>query len=241
MVDFKKLLGKQTLPRSLDPVEIFGLLEKDIGKENLRSVQGSVLKEWHLNHRNQRDVIVKLHTGQGKTLIGMLMLQSSLNEGFGPAIYLCPNNYLVDQTVEDAKAFGFKPVQFPTAPGQLLSGAGKPPAAFLNSEAILVTNCNKLFNGKSVFGVAGSKNPINIGSIVVDDAHKCLDIIREAFSIRVDKLDKEKKPNPVYMKMWDLFEESLRRQAAGTCSDISNGQDSVMAVPYWTWHDKRKQ
>jgi hypothetical protein len=240
LVDFKKLLGKQALPKSVDPIEIFGFLEKDSGKENLRSVQASVLKEWHTQYRNQRDVVVKLHTGQGKTLLGMLMLQSSLNEGLGPAIYLCPNNYLVNQTVKDAKTFGIKTVQFPTAPGQLLSGAGKPPTAFLNSAAILVTNCKKLFNGKSVFGVAGSMSLIGLGAIVVDDAHKCLDIIRESFSIRVDRFDKGKKPNIIYKQLWDLFEESLRRQAAGTCSDILNGKDSVMAVPYWTWHEKRK-
>jgi|SRR6266480_718089 len=241
MVDFKKLLGKQTLPRSTDPLEIFSSLDKESGKESLRPVQESVLREWHSKQRSQRDIIVKLHTGQGKTLIGMLMLQSSLNEGYGPAVYLCPNNYLVNQTVEDARAFGFRTVQFPTAPGQLLSGSGKPPTPFLNSAAILVTNCKKLFNGKSVFGVAGSKSPVHLGAIVVDDAHKCLDIIRESFSMRVNKLDKGKKPNPVYKSLWELFEESLRRQAAGTCSDISNGQDCVMAVPYWTWHDKRKQ
>lgn len=185
--------------------------------------------------------MVKLHTGQGKTLIGMLMLQSSLNEGKGPAVYLCPNNYLVRQTIADAKTFGFRPVQFPTEPGELVSGSSKPPASFLNSAAILVTNCKKLFNGKSVFGVSGSRSPINIGAIVVDDAHKCLDIIRESFSVRAGKLGKDKKPNPLYKELWDLFEESLKRQAPGTCADISNGKDSVMAVPYWTWHDKRKE
>ncbi len=241
MVDFKKLLGKQALPKSVDPIEIFGFLEKDSGKENLRSVQASVLKEWHTKHRGQRDMVVKLHTGQGKTLIGMLMLQSSLNEGLGPAIFLCPNNYLVNQTIKDARTFGIKTVQFPTAPGQLLSGVGKPPTAFLNSASILVTTCKKLFNGKSVFGVAGSTSPISLGAIVVDDAHKCLDLIRESFSIRVDRFDRGRKPNAVYKQLWELFEESLRRQAAGTCSDILNGKDSVMAVPYWTWHDKRKQ
>src|SRR5207247_5512191 len=106
MVDFKKLLGKQTLPKSLDPLEIFSSLDKESGKENLRPVQETVLREWYAKHRSQRDTFVKLHTGQGKTLIGMLMLQSSLNEGVGPAVYLCPNNYLVNQTVEDARAFG---------------------------------------------------------------------------------------------------------------------------------------
>jgi hypothetical protein len=242
LVDFKKLLGKQTIVRSTDPIEIFNTLDKDSGKDTLRvGVQDAVLKEWHTKHRSQRDVIVKLHTGQGKTLIGMLMLQSSLNEGLGPALYLCPNNYLVKQTIDDARSFGFKPIQFPSAPGDILPGAGKPPAAFLNSAAILVTTCKKLFNGLSVFGVSGSRNVISVGAIVVDDAHKCLDIIRESFSIKVTRSNKDGKTNPLYKAMWDLFEESLRRQAPGTCSDIINEKDCLMAVPYWTWHDKRKE
>ncbi len=241
MVDFDKLLGKQKSTVATDPIAIFGNLDRESGRDTLRGVQIAVLREWYTNHRSQRDVVVKLHTGQGKTLIGMLMLQSSLNEGIGPAIYLCSNNYLVNQTVADAKSFGFRPVQFPTAPGNLLSGDGKPPASFLNSATILVATCKKLFNGLSVFGVLGSRSPINIGAIVIDDAHKCLDIIRESFSVRASKLDHDKKPNPLYKELWDLLEESLKRQAPGTSADISNGKDSVMAVPYWTWHDKRKE
>ena len=235
MVDFKKLLGKKKLVKVTDPIEIFNNLDKISGKEYLRPPQESVLKEWHEKLRVQRDTIVKLHTGQGKTLIGMVMLQSYINEGLGPAVYVCPNNYLVDQTVEQARSFGIKIVQF--APDST-----KLPQAFLNSDAILVTNCNKLFNGKSVFGVLGSgKEPIQLGAIVIDDAHKCLEVIREAFSIVVKKEDQDEKKNALYEELWTLFEESLKRQGAGTCLDIYHGRDCLMAVPFWTWHDKRKE
>jgi hypothetical protein len=45
--------------------------------------------------------------------------------------------------------------------------------------------------------------------------------------------------NPTYGQLWSLFEDSLRRQAPGTCSDIMNGRrDSLMAVPFLTWYDK---
>ncbi|HIH36529.1 MAG TPA: DEAD/DEAH box helicase family protein [Methanocellales archaeon] len=75
-------------------------------KNILDPPQESILKEWYKNLREQKDIIVKLHTGQGKTLIGLLMLQSSINEGKGPAVYLCPNNYLVTQTTDQAHSFG---------------------------------------------------------------------------------------------------------------------------------------
>lgn len=235
MVDFKKLLGKKKLVKDTDPIAIFDNLDKESGKEYLRPPQKSVLKEWHEKLRVKKDTIVKLHTGQGKTLIGLIILQSSINEGLGPAVYICPNNYLVDQTVEQARSFGIKTVQFPV-------DSTKPPQAFLNSDAILVTNCNKLFNGKSVFGVLGSgKEPIQLGAIVIDDAHKCLEVIREAFSIIVRRENPDGKKNALYEELWALFEESLRRQAPGTCLDIFHGRDCLMAVPFWTWHDKRKE
>ena len=79
MVDFKKLLGKKRIVKVTDPIAIFQNLDKEIGKEFLHPPQGSVLKEWHEKLRDQKDTIVKLHTGQGKTLIGLIMLQSYIN------------------------------------------------------------------------------------------------------------------------------------------------------------------
>jgi replicative superfamily II helicase len=171
LVNFGELLGKTKTKKSTDPLEIFKNLDKLPGKEYLWPPQEAVLREWNLNHRNKKDTIVKLHTGQGKTLIGLLMLQSCINEGNGPALYVCPNNYLVDQIIKEAQSYDIKTVKF---------DGGPIPQSFRNSEAILVCNCNKLFNGKSVFGVRGTlgKEIVQIGSIVIDDAHKCLEIIR---------------------------------------------------------------
>lgn len=224
MVNFDELLKKRKSVKPLNPVDIFNNLDKRSTIEYLRPPQEAVLNEWVTNFHNEQDIIIKLHTGQGKTLIGLLILQSILNEGKGPALYLCPNNYLVDQTIEQANIYGIKTVQCTDT---------KLPQDFLNSEAILVATCNKLFNGKSVFGVRGSqREKINIGAIVIDDAHKCLDIIRDAFSVSA------KKDSQIYIKIWELFEESLKRQAAGTHDDIANGQVGFLAVPFWSWYDK---
>ncbi|TKJ26699.1 MAG: hypothetical protein CEE41_01705 [Hadesarchaea archaeon B3_Hades] len=234
LVDFKKLLGEKELKPPIDPLIVFTDLDKESGKEYLRPSQERVLKEWHENFRNQNDVIVKLHTGQGKTLIGLLMLQSSINEGNGPAVYICPNNYLVAQTIEQARSFGINTVQFK-------ENSSGPPREFMNSEAILVTNCNKLFNGKSVFGVLGSSRElISLGAIVMDDAHTCIEKIRESFSIRVNRKNDGEK-NSLYEGLWWLFEESLSRQAPGTCKDIEYGENTFMAVPYWIWHAREDQ
>ena len=41
-----------------------------------------------------------------KTLIGLLILQSKINSGEGPCLFICPNIYLVKQVRRDAKKFG---------------------------------------------------------------------------------------------------------------------------------------
>ena len=49
------------------------------------------------------DAIVKLHTGGGKTLVGLLIALSSMEEKKGPVLYLTPTTQLVEQTIEKAK------------------------------------------------------------------------------------------------------------------------------------------
>lgn len=90
MIDFKKRLVKPAGEKSLNPIEIYDKLDRASDKGPLRPAQIVVLEEWHQNRRNTRDVILKLNTGQGKTLIGLLMLQSKMHENEGSAVYLCP-------------------------------------------------------------------------------------------------------------------------------------------------------
>src|SRR5438874_13102554 len=90
MVDFNKLLHEDATPAPLNPADIFHSLPRaDTKYDYLRDVQGEVLKAWHAR-RKERDIIMKMNTGSGKTLVGLLMLQSLLHEEIGPVLYLCP-------------------------------------------------------------------------------------------------------------------------------------------------------
>lgn len=221
MVDFKKRLGKANIVKSIDPTAIYDTLDRASDKGELRRVQAEVLTLWHHEFRNNRDVILKLHTGQGKTLIGLLILQSKLNEGHGPAIYLCPNNYLIDQTCTQAKQFGLK---FCTIDGEL-------PADFLDSKSILITSIQMLFNGRTKFGIG--QQSTSVGSLLMDDCHACIDSIRDAFTIRFENDDES------YRRIVALFASALEAQGAGSCAEIRNGNsDAVLPVPYWEWQDK---
>ena len=57
---------------AVEPIKLYDTLDREVDKGPLRPAQAVVLGEWHETHRKQRDVIVKLHTGQGKTLVGLL-------------------------------------------------------------------------------------------------------------------------------------------------------------------------
>jgi replicative superfamily II helicase len=232
VVNIKKLLAGGAAPPPTDPIAIFDSLDKESGKEYFRPPQKSVLEAWYKEHMNDKDLIIKLHTGQGKTLIGLLILQSYLNAGSGPALYICPNKYLSAQIIEQASEFGIKTVQFEDR---------ELPQDFTNSKAILVINCSKLFNGLSAFGVQGGrKEPIEVGAIVMDDAHKCLEIVRQSFSVSLRRKLEDNFDNSIYDELLSLFEPELERQRAGTLSDIKKGDYGLMAVPYWTFYEKRK-
>ena len=171
MIDFKKKLAQKDFKKVVDPIEIYDTLDRESDKGPLRPAQESILKEWFETRQNQRDVIVKLHTGQGKTLIGLLMLQSKLNGGDGSVVYLCPNNYLIKQTCTQAKQFG---IAVCTAEDDL-------PTEFSDGEAILVTSVQKMFNGLSKFHT-GNRS-VEVSTLLMDDAHACIDAIRNAFLI----------------------------------------------------------
>jgi replicative superfamily II helicase len=218
VVDFKKKLAGKKADKPVDPVKLYDTLDRAHDKGPLRPAQVAVLDDWFKNHQSTRDVIVKLHTGQGKTLIGQLMLQSRLNAGQGPAVYLCPDNFLIDQTCEQARQFGIATCK---ADPDL-------PEDFLNGDKILVTSVHKLFNGLTKFGLKGKS--INVGTLLMDDAHACSDIIREACRIRIP--DSE----PAYEALRTLFAEDLEQQGLGTYADICNDKrDALLPVPYWAW------
>ena len=62
---------------SSDPIQIFNYLGKKDGFGYLRTNQADFLKEWN-ERRTERDIVGVMHTGAGKTLVGLLMLQSKL-------------------------------------------------------------------------------------------------------------------------------------------------------------------
>ena len=229
MVDFKKLLASPAPEQPTAPAEIYKRLDRASDKGPLRPSQDAVLGLWHGERRAERDVILKLHTGEGKTLIGLLILQSKLNElsaGAGRALYLCPNNFLVAQTSEQARQFGVTCVE--------VEDNGDLPATFLDGKAILVAPIQKLFNGLTKFGLRAASERVD--AIVLDDAHACIDAIKDACTITV------KRDHEIYTELLRLFADDLEHQGVGTFAEIrQRNTRSFLPVPYWAWMNRYRE
>lgn len=211
-------LNSSAKTKTIEPREIFMTLPlKAPGYGYPRDVQSEVWKKW-FDIRNEKNVILKMNTGSGKTVVGLIMLQSCLNEEKGPAIYVVPDNYLVKQVIDEAKRLGISTTD------------DKDDYNYSNSKAILVTSIQTIVNGHSYFGMKEGRN-YPIGSIIIDDVHACMDKIIGQFMIKIDaKTD-------AYKELIAIFSSSLKDYNPKNYIDIVEMKDcrKNMLVPYWEW------
>ena len=223
MIDFTQL-GINSIQKQINPRDIFmALTGKDNKYQYPRDVQGEVWKQW-FNVRQNKDTIIKMNTGSGKTLVALLILQSCLNEGVGPALYVVPDKFLVEQVKTQADALGIKVTDTEND------------LDYQRKKAILVIGIQKLVNGKSIFGLR-EENNYPIGSVVIDDMHACISCIQEQFSITVPRT------NVLYNLIANLFYDDMNAQAEGRFNEIVNSQNTFdnMMVPFWSWQEKITQ
>ena len=227
-IDFKKKLASRTLAPKTDPIELYGTLDRKSVAGPLRPAQEAVLSEWYTKRRSDKDLIIKLHTGEGKTLVGLLLLQSLLNSKEGPCLYICPNKYLVKQVCSEADKFGI--------PFCTFEEGADIPNDFLSGSKLLITHVQKVFNGRSIFGIGN--NYQKTGAILLDDSHACIDTIKNAFTISISKATNSK----TYSEIMTLFADDMIEQGEGSWLDIQTGDyNTFMAVPYWSWDKKRTE
>lgn len=213
-IDFSDMLDDDDQD-VIHPREVFFTLARDPSFSFPRDIQTEVMNGWFEN-RDQPDSVIKLNVGSGKTIVGLLLLQSSLNEGKGPALYVAPDKQLSQQVMKEAKALGLEVTDDPKD------------ADYAAGEKICVVNVYKLFNGKSVFGVGASK--INIGTVIIDDAHACVSTITDQFRIILPNT------HDAYRKIFQILSEDLKGYSASCFLDIEAGDPLAHTeVPFWSW------
>lgn len=223
-LNLSKLSEKSLVDTEVNPREIFNLLaEKDPKYKYPRDVQSQVWDKW-MPRRAERDVLVKMNTGGGKTVVGLLMLKSSLNEGVGPAVYIAPDKFLVRQVLKEAADLGIAVTTDPSS------------GDFLQGKSILVTNIYQLINGLSVFGTTDTGIKIPIGILLIDDAHACLATTENQFTLSA------RATHGLYKELLQLFRDELLEQNDTKLLELETGAlDQEMLVPFWTWQNKSLQ
>ena len=224
MIDFGKLSAQLHKGKIINPTEIFmSLPEKSAKYAYLRNVQAEVLDQWFLQ-RDRKDNIIKMNTGSGKTTVALLILKSCLNEHGGHAAYVVPDNYLVGQVIREAQELGIHATTSETD------------INFITGESILIINIQKLFNGKSVFGMRTSGN-IQLDYILIDDVHACVDDVKAQFMIKVTR------DSNIAKQLFALYKDDLRLQNEKSFFYIFEGDpcSSSIMVPFWRVYETKSE
>lgn len=170
--NFEKLKTKKKEAILVNPVEIFQKLQvSDKNINDLWLAQGDALRTWH-KCRESSDIGIVLNTGAGKTLVGLLIAQSLVNETTERVVYACSSKQLVEQTAEKAKGYGLNVTTY--FEGKFNNDL------FRMGQAPCITTYQAIFNGKSIFPRE------DIVAAVFDDAHTAEHLLRDQFSLHID-------------------------------------------------------
>ena len=219
MINLQKLKLDNLSKKYIKPREIFDALPKN-KYGYLRYVQQEVLDEWFKN-KDKEFNIIKMNTGSGKTIVALIILVSLMNDNGGNAVYIVPDNFLVEQVCNQANDLGIKV----TKEYNDLS--------FLQKKSILVTTIKTLVNGKSVFGMRENNNK-EIDNIIIDDVHSCLATIEDQSKVTI--------PNTclAYNEIYNLIKHDL--SSYKKCNEqfledeIYSGVSTI--IPFWIWNNK---
>jgi hypothetical protein len=205
--DFSQLQPQPRVERPIDPIALFQRSRvTDSSINDLWLAQGDALRQWH-EKRDERDIAVSLNTGAGKTLVGLLMAQSLVNETRGSVLYACSSIQLVRQTEKKAAGYGL-----PTTTYVEREYSND---LFAKSEAACLTTYQALFNGRSIFANR------DISAIVFDDAHAAEHLLRDHFSLNLSKEDFGSEYAAIVAEFSDYF------HAVGLASSYSEVRDGI--------------
>ncbi len=218
LFDFDKLNRPTSDNKPTDPIKVFrsaSSLEKT--PNDLWRGQSQALEQWD-KVRDKKDVLVSLHTGAGKSLVGILIAQSLMNEGVQNVVYACATNDLVNQTKSECdERLGFSCST--RVSGRFSSDA------FENGTGFCVTNYQALFNSRCIF-----RGDLRPGAIIFDDAHVAEKVIRDCYTISVEKAKKATAFDEFISLVSPYFERISRREFLTTILN-GNSRYSCTALP----------
>jgi len=225
--DFTKVSKSKEKPSDPDwsnPVTFFYKLSHPEIRD-LYPVQRDILQCWYTEFKSGlNDKMVSLNTGGGKTLIGLMMAESIRRETSGKVLYICPNNFLGKQTLDESAKYGIKISSYLNLGSESPTWTEK--NLFLENGAVCLTNYHAVFNSRSIF------KEFEIKGIVFDDAHLSLDLLDEQFTLRTNDQTLIKKVTDIF-KSSPVIKEKI--------NSIQEGDPLAFAmIPPLEWHSQEK-
>jgi len=217
IMDFSQLKRPSRNIKPLNPIEIFEKLPNLPDTPNdLWRGQTEALEQWHEN-RKKSDALIALNTGAGKTLVGLLIAQSLVNEGLENVTYLCGTIDLVHQTSREAEKLG---IQCTERVEQKFSNN-----LFETGKAFCITTYASMFNGFSAL-----QKKFFPEAIIFDDAHVAERVIRDSFTLKITRNQLD-----LFQSIKSLFEPHFKEMGKrGEFDLITNGDsrgNTIMAAP----------
>jgi hypothetical protein len=224
MVDFGSLAGTEKEIVEYDLEKLYASLDVKGTHTEARPAQREAMLELSKRH-SEKDIVLKVSTGAGKTTIGLLYLFGHMKLQGAPVVYLCPTVQLVEQVVEEAARLGIAAFSYP-------SGEPYPNAACVRGAAIIVCTYEKLFNAKSTF----LRNDVNIVpyAIALDDAHAGAENVRKQFTVQVQ--------GEAFDALCSKLEARCKAYHPTKWMDIELSDPlASLEVPHWIWTDASKE
>lgn len=210
--DFASGLVSSTEEELIDPEDIFSKMTS--GKQ-LWLGQGDVLRKW-FQERDKNDILLSMDTGMGKTIVGLLISYSIMNEKKMKSLYICASKQLVEQTLSEANDLGIEVASYS-------NGEFTNEFEFNQCKVPLVTTYQALFNGKSRF------QREDIGGIVFDDSHVANNILKNSFTLNIPKKDYKELYEKISLLAKPYFESS--NQEVRFTQIINGNSDEILILP----------
>ncbi|WP_369977207.1 DEAD/DEAH box helicase [Xanthomonas bundabergensis] len=222
MVDFTKLgkSGEKKAPASL--AETFSRLDRQVTHVELRPSQIKIFEKLD-GTSNQRDVVVKLNTGGGKTTTGLIYLWHKMQQASGePGVYLVPTVQLAEQVVEEGLRVGVKVSPW-------LAKESYPPEEALAGRSLIVCTYDKFFNGKSTFARRDVR--LTPSAIVLDDVHAGVEAVRKCFTADLAA--------EARAELISLLNADMEACDASAWTRIQMDDPmGIVEIPYWIYTEK---
>jgi hypothetical protein len=213
MADFFSKLAKSKTDASADRLlDLFNQLDRKATHESPRPVQVEAFEALDV-HINERDVVLKVSTGSGKTLVGLVYAERMRrNYPDQAVIYLCPTTQLIEQVVKSAADIG---VPVATFPDIQRASEGK---------AVIVCTYDRLFNARNVFATRG----ITLSAVIMDDVHAGSERTRRAYSCPV--------PAGAFARARDMLRGACEASDQAVWRGIMNNEfEARYEVAAWHW------